>query len=314
MTEALEIARLKAIIEVYQQHHANCLTITNRNSTFLQQSLSNLAVDVHDTQGTYPFASKEQDHSLQVALYTPENGRKRKNRTKVSPLKRKEREKNEEKEWETARNKLIANINDAEDVVVPSPCIRTMNAGTGTPFDIGKAYAQRMSKIIDDYHEKEIQARVELFLFLSCCVVLEKLCILTHDQVDVLMRPLSTTQSSQYLRRMRDGAAYLNQCVVSGLVAKAWRLEDATSVIARGKQSRSFMMLSLTQVIAAPPRPYWYGRIKNTNNTCILVEKLRQSHVQGNARCLVSDYVLQWDPSLRYLKNYPVSEASTYPK
>lgn len=313
MTEALEIARLKAIIEVYQQHHANCPTVTHENTTSLQQSLSNLVVDFHDTQGTSLSASKEQGHSLQVVLCTPENERKRKNPTNISSLERK-RNKSKEKDWESARNTLIANVNDAEDVVVPSLCIRTMNTGTDTPFDRGKAYARRTFKIIESYHEKEIQARVELFLFLSCCVVLENLCILTHDQADELMATLATSQTSQYLRRMRDGAAYLNQCLVSGLVAKAWRLEDATSVIAKGKQSRSFMMLSLTQFVATSPRPYWYGKIKNPNNTCIIIESLhgRQPQVQGNACCLVSDYVLQWDPSLRYLKTYLVIKASTY--
>ena len=236
ITKSLKIARLKAIIQVYEDHHANCPNISHENNALLQRDLRNLGVNFHDTQGTPPFADKENNSSLQVVLYGPENTkRKRKELSTTHFSSINKRNKSKPKNWEVAGKMLITNVADAEGVVIPPLYICAVELGTDTPFDRGRIYARKTSEAIQAYQEKEMQARLELFLFLSSCVVLEKLSILTYDEADQLMSALAQSESSAYFRKMRDGAAYLNRCLVSGLVAKAWELGDATSVVASSK-------------------------------------------------------------------------------
>lgn len=315
MLELDEINQLKAKLALYEKHHAKCKVLSRLSRDTLDEALN--------TFGTAPQRTQAESHSLciyqenqlctkpqgfQIVLFDPSEStlrtRKRpqsKRQTKSSDSGR--ASKKQRRLWDEACKNIIHAVELPQDseLVRGQSDVNSQNPEGSTAYERGKAIAKSTALSLRNASNAELQARIELFSFLSCIVALERLGILSNDGADSLMDIVDSGHGTDYRRRIRDGAAWMNEELIPALVAEGWELDQATAVVAWCKSCHSAQDSVLTFTIDAPVRPYVYKNLRHEENKAPLIQAYEKAKELRITRWSVPQQVLRWEPNLRYV-------------
>jgi hypothetical protein len=171
----------------------------------------------------------------------------------------------------------------------------------------GKMLAERTLKALRESAEADTIARAELFFFLSSLSVLERLKVISEDDVQGLMQLLQGKVSAvNHQRRIRDGALWFHEKIISGLCKKGWTLHHAISVVAVSRfipcRPRYELYDAYLNTVA-PRRAYLYDDISCSSNVTPVIEALQSvkesSRAMEHVGSFFFQYICFWQPSVR---------------
>jgi hypothetical protein len=170
-------------------------------------------------------------------------------------------------------------------------------------FTKGTQLAEKTASLIQAAFFIGEAARVQLFYFLSALDVLQKAEVLSSKQVDELMFKLEQSSDNLYTRnRLRAGASWFHQKIITELHDRGWKLEDAIVVVAKSKAGPCIKPYTDSGV-ETPEKPYLYPHICIPANIGAIIDAFHSVKDQTcSTECFEQgffEYVNQWAPSLR---------------
>ncbi|KAF2849435.1 hypothetical protein T440DRAFT_126549 [Plenodomus tracheiphilus IPT5] len=298
------ILRLNSELHFYKEHHARCNCVAERPATPIGPGLQAVRSPSPPLSESRRSFTSPQPEELVVIPYTASSLTLANN--KRCPKPPPERPSKKRTKREVTMDAFIADVhNDAFDTRTALTSVKLSEPGEST-YKRGTMLVERTLKALRQSADADTTARAELFFFLSSLSVLERLEVLSEDDVQGLMQKLEGKVSTvNHQRRVRDGALWFHEKIISELCKQGWTLHHAISVVAP----------------RAPRRAYVYDDISHSKNIIPIIEAFQSvkepSRGMEDLGSLFLQYICYWQPSISQKKIrqllYPTVSSLEFP-
>jgi hypothetical protein len=351
---------LEAKISIYENHHAECNVLSPESRTSVDCGVSKTAhchapessSPTHHQGHHEGQETSLPSRGLEVVLYDVSSA-KAKPEAKKRKIAKGQNVPNKKAKWVVAADtflrdlptnekwsSFLANLPSILLVSSPAPSCRTslMDAESPTQSTVehllpvpeqtqASALKERVlylacqtSSLIAEASEANARARIQLLAFLSYCSVLERLELLTRDDIDTITSEvIGSGVDSNRSKRIRDGAVWMNSVVIMGLIKEGWELGPATLLISLCMPFQvSIKKNRLNLIIGAPYRPYLYAEIRNEKILGSMLQKINEVYPRDtdtptlDIEFSIPGCIVSWHPTFRYENDIPETACTEY--